>query len=139
MDLSHVLPAVNACLNGIAGVFLIGGYLRIRRGDREGHQRAMVAATAASTLFLLVYVISKLLYGTTLYQGTGWIRTVYFVVLFSHLTLAMVIVPLAALTLWHAFTRNFARHRRIARWTLPLWLYVSVTGILVYLLLRPYY
>ena len=139
MDANEWLPAINALLNATSAGFLLGGYRRIRRGDRDGHRRAMLGATAASALFLLSYVVSKLLFGTTYFGGQGWVRAVYLIILTTHTILAMVIVPLALMTLVRGLRGHYAAHRRIARWTLPLWLYVSVTGVVVYLMLRPYY
>ncbi|HLS88840.1 MAG TPA: DUF420 domain-containing protein [Sphingobacteriaceae bacterium] len=133
------LPAVNAVLNGISAVLLTMGYVAIRRRQRQRHQNLMLAATIVSGLFLISYLIKTWLHGTTLYGGTGIMRVIYLLVLGTHLTLAMALVPLVPLTLWPTLGRRWDRHRRWARITLPIWLYVSVTGVAVYLLLRPYY
>ena len=111
----------------------------IRQGRIQAHKRCMVAAFVASTIFLVSYVIYHIRVGNILFQGHGWIRPVYFTILISHVLLAITIVPLAIITLSRALAERFDRHRRIARWTLPLWLYVSVTGVVVYLMLYQFY
>lgn len=138
MDAGH-FGAVNATLNGISTVLLLVGYRLIRRGDAARHRRIMVAATAVSALFLASYLTSRFLHGTTYFGGQGLVRTLYLLVLGSHTVLAAAVPVLTLITLWRGFQARYGAHRRIARWTLPIWLYVSVTGVLVYLLLRPYY
>jgi uncharacterized membrane protein YozB (DUF420 family) len=133
------LPALNATLNAIAAVLLIVGYRLIRGGRREAHRRAMLAAFATSTLFLISYVVYHANAGSRPFPGQGPIRIVYFAILITHVILAAAIVPLVLITLVHGLRERFDRHRRIARWTLPLWLYVSVTGVLVYLMLYQMY
>lgn len=133
------LPALNALLNGISAVLVALGYVAVRRGRRETHRRLMLAATVTSGLFLVSYVIKTWLHGTTVYGGTGWSRILYLTILFSHLTLAIAVVPLVAVTLISGLRERFRTHRAIARWTLPLWFYVSVTGVVVYFMLRPWY
>jgi uncharacterized membrane protein YozB (DUF420 family) len=133
------LPLVNAILNGIAAVFLVAGYLLIRRGNMAAHRAVMIAAFATSVLFLTSYVIYHANAGSRPFPGTGTIRIIYFMILISHIVLAATIPPLAMLTLWRGLSRRFDRHVPIARWTLPLWLYVSVTGIIVYLMLYQMY
>lgn len=139
MNTATFLPALNATLNGIAAVFLVSGYIAIRRGDRKKHKASMVAATVMSGLFLLSYVIKTWLHGTTLYGGTGLMRAIYLFTLGTHLLLAMLLPVISGLTLFFAFRETYPKHRRIARITLPIWLYVSVTGVAVFFLLRPYY
>ncbi|MBM3726174.1 MAG: DUF420 domain-containing protein [Acidobacteria bacterium] len=129
------LPTVNALLNLTATVFLVLGYRAIRRGDRARHRAMMLGAVGASALFLACYVVYHWQVGSVRYQGTGWSRTVYLVILFTHVVLAAVLPVLAGLTLVRALRERFDRHRRIARVTLPVWLYVSVTGVVVYLML----
>lgn len=129
------LPALNATLNAISFVFLVTGYYFIRRRQRTRHRNCMVAALITSALFLTSYVIYHLNVGSVPFQKTGWIRTVYFAVLIPHVILAAAIVPLVLVTVSRALSRRYDKHRRIARWTLPLWLYVSVTGVIVYLML----
>jgi uncharacterized membrane protein YozB (DUF420 family) len=129
------LPLVNATLNGIATLLLIAGYIFIRRGQQDAHRIAMVAAFATSVLFLVSYLVYHAHAGSRPFTGQGPIRTVYFTILISHIILAALIPPLAGITLWLAFRGRFTRHRGIARWTLPMWLYVSVTGIAVYWML----
>lgn len=129
------LPLVNATLNGIATVLLVTGYVCIRRGRRDAHRRAMLAAFATSVLFLISYVIYHTQAGSRPFTGQGPIRTVYFTILISHIILAALTPVLAGLTLWRGLQGRFDRHVRLARWTLPIWLYVSVTGIAVYWML----
>jgi uncharacterized membrane protein YozB (DUF420 family) len=129
------LPLVNATLNGIATVLLVAGYVLIRRGRRDAHRTVMLAAFATSVLFLISYLVYHAHAGSRPFTGQGPIRAVYFTILISHIILAALIPPLAAITLWRGYSGRFDRHVRIARWTLPLWLYVSVTGIAVYWML----
>jgi len=136
--ISHA--AVNACLNGLSAILLTGGYVAIRSGKRDVHKAFMISAFAASTLFLISYVIHHLReHKLVLFQGQGWIRPVYFTLLTSHTILAIVIVPLILITLRRAWLEKFDKHRLIARWTLPLWLYVSVTGVIVYFMVYQVY
>lgn len=135
------LPAVNAILNGTSAILLALGYsfIRIRRRKWKAHRACMLAAFGVSTLFLISYVIYHVQVGSVPFQGQGWVRPVYFTVLGSHLFLAISMVPLVLVTLARALQGRFTRHRRIARWTLPLWFYVSVSGIVVYLMLYHLY
>lgn len=126
------LPAVNAALNATSAALLLIGYACIRRGWRGAHKGCMVSAFITSTLFLASYLILRYYAGMTRFTGRGWVRPIYFAILISHTLLAAGIVPLALTTLSQAWAGRFDRHVRIARWTLPLWLYVSVTGVLVY-------
>ena len=134
MDIAD-LPTLNALLNATSAVLLTAGYAMIRRGRIDAHRLCMLAACGSSALFLISYVIYHLNVGSVPYTGQGPARVFYFAVLISHVILAAVIGPLAVVTLAHALRDRFDRHRRIARWTLPLWLYVSVTGIIVYVML----
>lgn len=131
------LPALNASLNGLAGVLLLLGLIFIRTGHRQAHQRCMVSAFVASCVFLVFYVLHKVLvHGVHTKIGVeGPIRTAYYVMLVTHVILAMVIVPMAFKTLGRARREQFEAHRRLARWTWPLWMYVSVTGVLIYFML----
>jgi uncharacterized membrane protein YozB (DUF420 family) len=129
------LPAVNASLNALAAVLLVVGWVLIRRRHREAHRNVMLAAVAVSTLFLASYLVYHWQVGSVPFQGQGPVRTVYFSVLLTHTVLAAALPALVALSLWRAFGRRYRRHRAIARWTLPIWLYVSVTGVVVYWML----
>ena len=129
------LPALNASLNALASVFLVVGYILIRSGRRNAHKRCMLLALTTSALFLTSYVIYHANAGSVPFRGVGAIRTVYFAVLIPHVILAATILPLALLTAARGLRGDYNRHVRIARWTLPLWLYVSVTGVIVYLML----
>ena len=129
------LPALNATLNGIAGLFLLSGYYFIRRRQIARHRASMIGAFATSTLFLISYVIYHANVGSRPFHGEGPIRIVYFTILISHIILAASVVPLALITLVRGLRRDDARHRRIAKFTWPIWMYVSVTGVLVYVLL----
>lgn len=131
----HSLPAVNASLNGLAAVFLVIGFFLIRAKKIKLHRLAMITAFACSCLFLSLYLYFHFHAGVIRFGGQGWIRPVYFTLLISHTTLATVIVPLVLITLSRGLSRKFAAHRTIAKWTFPLWLYVSVTGVVVYWLL----
>jgi putative membrane protein len=133
------LPLVNATLNAIAAVLLVTGFICIKRGRVAAHRRVMISAFSTSVLFLLSYVIYHAQAGSRPFPGRGPIRTVYFLILISHVVLAAVIPPLAGLTLWRGLRGRFDRHVPLARWTLPLWLYVSVTGIVVYVMLYQLY
>ena len=129
------LPALNATLNAISTVLLVTGYVFIRRRDRRKHKACMIAALTTSAMFLTSYVIYHAQVGSVPFRGTGWIRTLYFAVLIPHVILAIAIVPPVLITVSRALSAKYDKHRRIARWTLPLWLYVSVTGVIVYLML----
>jgi putative membrane protein len=133
------LPTVNAVLNGTSAVFLLAGYLFIRRRRMTAHKICMVSAFVTSTIFLISYLTLRYFAGFTAFTGQGWIRPVYFTILISHTILAACILPLALTTLYRAWREQFTKHRRIARWTLPLWFYVSVTGVIVYLMLYRLY
>lgn len=128
-------PALNACLNAVAAVLLMTGYRLIRAGRRDAHRRAMLAAFSVSVLFLVSYLAYHAQVGSVRFGRTGAIRTVYLSVLISHSILAAAVPVLATLTLWRALRGRFDAHRRLARWTLPIWLYVSVTGVVVYWML----
>ena len=130
-----VLPGVNATLNAIAGVLLASGYVAIRARRIAVHRACMLAAFCTSALFLASYLTYHFHSPVNPFQGHGAVRVVYFAVLISHIALAAAVVPLVLITLTRALRGRFERHRRIARWTLPVWLYVSVTGVLVYLML----
>jgi uncharacterized membrane protein YozB (DUF420 family) len=129
------LPALNAVLNATSAALLATGYVLIRRGRREAHRRAMLAALACSGLFLTSYLVYHFHVGSVRFQGRGPIRTVYFTILLTHTVLAAVIVPLVLMTVVPALRGRFDRHRRWARVTLPLWAYVSVTGVVIYWML----
>ena len=129
------LPAVNAALNGTSAALLTAGYCFIRRRKVTAHKTCMLTALGVSSLFLVSYVIYHYHAGSKPFAGTGWIRGVYYPLLISHLSLAVVVIPLAFTTIYRAWREQFARHMRLARWTLPVWLYVSVTGVVVYWML----
>jgi uncharacterized membrane protein YozB (DUF420 family) len=131
----HDLPAVNATLNGLSGVLLLIGYVLIRSGRRERHRQVMLAAFVASSLFLVSYTVYHAQVGSVRFTREGFVRPLYYSILISHVTLAATVLPLAIVTLTRGLRGRFRDHRRIARWTFPIWLYVSVTGVLVYVLL----
>ena len=131
--------ALNASLNGLSAVLLAGGYAAIRRGKIAVHKGFMISAFAVSTAFLISYLLYHYRVGHVVFEGHGWIRPVYFALLLSHTILAIVIVPMILITLRRAWLERFDRHRVIARWTLPLWMYVSVTGVIVYLMVYQIY
>ena len=138
-DYISYLPHVNACLNGTSAILLFTGYSFIRARNVIAHRACQIAALIVSLLFLASYLTYHYHHGATRFQGTGFARPFYFTVLTSHTILAIVIVPLVILTFYRAFRGDFLRHRRIARITLPLWLYVSITGVIVYLMLYQIY
>jgi uncharacterized membrane protein YozB (DUF420 family) len=130
-----VFPVINATLNGTSAVLLLIGWNFIKRGRMAAHRAFMIAALTASTLFLTSYLYYHAHVGSVPFQGRGWSRPIYFTILTSHTILAVAIVPMVIITLTRALRERFDRHRAIARWTFPLWLYVSVTGVLVYFML----
>jgi uncharacterized membrane protein YozB (DUF420 family) len=129
------LPALNASLNATAAVLVTIGWFLIKRRRIAAHRRVMIAAAVVSTMFLTSYVIYHSKIGSKPFSGTGVMRTIYFSILIPHVTLAVVVLPMAIITLRRGLKRDDQRHRRLARWTFPLWLFVSVTGVLVYLML----
>ncbi len=136
MELATLLPALNASLNALCALLLLGGFIAIRAGRRELHRRLMLGAAFTSALFLVSYLTRVALTGVHRYPGTGLLKALYLSVLASHTLLAMAVVPLVLLTLyWALARRRFDSHRRVARYTLPVWLYVSATGVLVYWML----
>ena len=126
------LPLLNATLNALAGILLVSAYIMIRKGNIARHRALMLAAFSTSVLFLVSYVIYHVNIGSRAFTGTGVIRVVYFVILITHVALAIAIVPMAVVTLRRGLRRDDLRHKAIARWTFPIWLYVSVTGVVVY-------
>lgn len=129
------LPTLNAALNSLSAVFLFTGYLLIRSKKQSAHRVCMLVAFACSILFLISYLIYHYQVGSVPFKGQGWVRPVYFTILLTHTILAVTVVPLAIITLIRALREKFPAHRRIARWTFPIWLYVSVTGVVVYWML----
>ena len=130
-----VLPTVNATLNAISGIFLLVGYVLIRRRHIHAHRNAMLGAFTSSTLFLISYLIYHAQAGSRPFTGEGAIRYLYFAILISHVILAAAILPMAVSTLSRGLRGRYVEHKRIARWTFPTWMYVSVTGVIVYLML----
>ena len=137
-DWVSALPAVNATCNSLSALCLIMGFINIRRRNIAVHKRYMLTATGFSGLFLVSYIVYHFFHGDTLFPGHGWIRPVYFSILISHIGLSMIALPLILATLWFGLRSEFRFHRRIARWTFPIWLYVSVTGVVVFAILKTY-
>ncbi len=135
-DLSF-MPGVNASLNATSAALLLFGFVAIRNRNKALHMRSMVAAFIASTVFLVGYVLYHYAHGDTPYTGVGPIRVLYFTILISHVLLSIVMLPMILTTFYLAWRERLQAHRKIARWTLPIWLYVSVTGVLIYFMLRP--
>ena len=137
----HDLPAVNASLNGLSAIFLAAGFISIKRGNKIAHQRCMISAFFASAVFLGCYLTYHGYLALALHQGPtrflnpAWFRPIYMAILLTHTLLAAAIVPMILITLWRAKKERFELHKKIARWTWPLWMYVSVTGVVIYLLL----
>ena len=134
-----LLPALNATLNGTSAVLIAIGRALIRRRRVLAHRSCMIAAVVTSSLFLISYLYYHWQVGSVRFQGQGWIRTVYFAILLSHTVLAVVVVPLVIVTLARGLRERFDRHKKIARWTYPIWLYVSVTGVVIYVMLYQLY
>ncbi|HEX8284555.1 MAG TPA: DUF420 domain-containing protein [Pyrinomonadaceae bacterium] len=134
-----ILPHLNAALNATSFLLLVAALFQIRRGNVGAHRRLMLSALAVSALFLVSYVTYHAQHGSMRFRGEGAVRAVYFLILVTHIILAAAIVPLVVVTVRRALRGDFARHRRIARWTYPLWLYVSVTGVVVYVMLYHLY
>ena len=132
------LPAANAAFNSLSALCLTAGYINIRRRNKAAHKRFMLSATVFSALFLFSYITYHSLHGDTLFPGHGWVRPAYFALLISHIGLSMVALPLIFATLYFSLSGKFQFHRKVARWTFPIWMYVSVTGVLVFLVLRAY-
>ena len=133
------LPTLNACLNALSGTLLIAGYFQIQKKNVRSHMRFMLGAFSTSVLFLISYLIYHYNVGSVPFTGKGWIRLVYFAILISHTILAALVPILVIITLLRVWRGDIERHRQIARWTFPIWMYVSVTGVLVYLLLYVLY
>lgn len=135
MTIEQLHPAVNAALNLTCFVFLVAGRMAIARGDEQLHRKRMLTAFTASSVFLVSYLIRFATTGAHKYPGEGWDKWIYLITLFSHMVLAVVLVPLVVAALRRAFKGNFAGHKKIVRFTWPIWMYVSVTGVIVYLML----
>lgn len=131
----HDLPAINATLNAMSGLLLVAGYALIRARRIEQHRRCMIAAFTTSSLFLVCYIVYHAQVGSVRFTRQGFVRPLYYTILVTHVTLAATVLPLAIITLSRGLKARYPQHIRIARWTLPIWLYVSVTGVLVYVLL----
>jgi len=129
------LPAVNAALNTLSTIFLTCGYIFIRRQRQVAHRNCMIGAVISSALFLTCYLIYHYNAGRTVFRDPAWFRPIYLTILLTHTILAVVIVPMVLTTLYHAARRQFDRHKKIARWTWPIWMYVSITGVIIYFLL----
>ncbi|BAE49545.1 DUF420 domain-containing protein [Paramagnetospirillum magneticum] len=139
MTAAGTLPHITAFLNAVSLAFLITGFVHIRAGRKDSHRKAMLGAVGASALFLAFYVVYHFAAPIFVFRGTGVVRPIYYALLISHVLLAAVVAPMVALTLVRALKGQFDLHPKIARWTLPLWLYVSITGIVVYLMLYHIY
>ena len=132
---SSDLPTLNACLNTLCTLLLVRGFLQIRRGARQAHQKSMLAALVCSALFLCSYLVYHVQVGSVPYPHYDWTRPLYFAVLIPHIILAAIMAPFVALVVWRAYNQDFARHRRLARWVWPVWIFVSVSGVVVYVML----
>jgi putative membrane protein len=132
------LPALNAACNAVTAVFIVLGLQAIGRGDREAHRRRMLSAFATSALFLVGYILYHSFHGETRFPGHGFVRPLYFAILISHILLSAVALPMILTTFWFALSNQLVRHVKLARWTYPIWLYVSITGVVVFFMLRAY-
>lgn len=133
--LADTLAAVNAGLNGTSATLLFVGWRFAKAGNRPRHKLCMLSAVGTSTLFLIFYLLRMQMTGAHHFQGAAWLKTLYLVILFSHMILAIVLVPLVVRTLYLAWRKDFEKHKRIVRFTFPMWLYVSVTGVVIYVML----
>lgn len=134
-SLTAILPHVNAVLNSVSTVLLIIGFTLIRKGNRAVHRKVMIAALIVSSVFLACYLLYHFTAPVFVYRGPEWSRPIYFAMLISHVVLATVVTPMVAVTAWRSLHGDFVRHRAIARWTFPIWLYVTVTGVAIYAIL----
>jgi putative membrane protein len=132
------LPALNALLNGLCAIALCVGLYFIKQGNRDAHRNSMLLAFAFSSIFLVSYIVNHALHGDTIFPGHGSVRTLYLSILASHIILSIVALPMVLTTFFFSLTGRFAIHRKIARWTFPIWLYVSITGVVVFLFLKAY-
>ena len=132
-------PLFHAVLNASTAVLLLSGYFLIKSGDKKMHRNVMITAFGLSAVFLISYVISKISNDPVPYGGEGFMRPVYFFILISHIILSAIIVPLVLFTMYRGLTGEYQKHTKIARWTFPIWMYVAITGVLVYLFMLPYY
>ncbi|MEX2602160.1 MAG: DUF420 domain-containing protein [Balneolaceae bacterium] len=137
-DWTGNLPALNALLNSASAILIMTGYSAIRRGNYLLHMRLMMSAFVTSSLFLISYLIYHFYTGHTPFPGEGWIRPAYFTILISHIILSAFVLPLVLTSFYFAWSGKFGTHRRVSKWTLPVWLYVSVTGVLIFFILRSY-
>jgi putative membrane protein len=138
MDVSF-LPHLNAVLNSATALSLISGYCFIKKGKRRYHTTAMITAFALSSIFLIAYVVYHYQAPATKFGGEGFIRGIYFFILITHIILAAVVVPFVLLSIYFAASKQYIKHKKIVKWTFPIWLYVAVTGVVVYLMISPYY
>ena len=129
------LPAINATLNGLSAVMLAAGFYFIKKGNRRAHQKCMIGAFSTSVVFLICYLTYHYTAGHTSFKNPDWFRPIYLTLLFTHVVLAVAIVPLILKSIYHAAKGDFEKHKKVAKWTWPLWMYVSVTGVVIYLLL----
>ena len=132
-------PFFHAVINGATALLLISGYFLIRVGNMKLHRNVMITAFGLSCVFLISYVISKISNDPVPYGGEGILRPIYFFILISHIVLSAIIVPLVLFTMYRGLTRQYEKHRKIAKWTFPIWLYIAITGVLVYVFMLPYY
>ncbi len=139
MTAAAILPHLNAVLNGTSAILLMVGFGLIRAGRRDIHRKVMIAALIVSGIFLVSYLIYHFTAPIFVYRGPEWSRPAYYALLVSHVVLAVIVTPLVATTAWRALHGNFDAHKRIARWTLPIWLYVTVTGVVIYVILYHVY
>jgi len=133
------LPPIYATINGFTALILVVAVIKIKKGDRKTHERLMKLAILCSVLFLLMYIMYHMTSEATPYGGEGILRYVYFIILISHILLSIAIIPMVLITYYRAITQQFEKHKKIARFTFPLWLYVAISGVIIYLMISPYY
>ena len=133
------LPPIYATINGFTALILVVAVIKIKKGDRKTHERLMKLAILCSVLFLLMYIMYHMTSEATPYGGEGILRYVYFIILISHILLSIAIIPMVLITYYRAITQQFEKHKKIARFTFPLWLYLAISGVIIYLMISPYY
>jgi putative membrane protein len=133
------LPLINSIFNSLSAICLMAGFIAIKKGNKEVHKRLMITALIFSSVFLLGYLTYHYHHGSTIFPDLGWIKTLYLLILFPHIILAAVMVPMIIMTFYYAFTEKFEKHKKLAKITFPIWMYVSVTGVIIYLMVHQWF
>jgi putative membrane protein len=133
------LPLINSVFNSLSAICLMAGFIAIKKGNKEVHKRFMISALIFSSVFLLGYLTYHYHHGSTIFPDLGWIKTLYLLILFPHIILAAVMVPMIIMTFYYAFSEKFEKHKKLAKITFPIWMYVSVTGVIIYLMVHQWF